>query len=186
MKKVRFTRECTSMRLIITLVIIAAIALIGSLFTFNRKKIPLGTRHILLTGIEYIFIGFILGPEILNILDRQTINDLHPFLSFGLGWIGFLFGLQFDFNKIKLPLLVRFRKAGDRFLPLGMDREKKIGKFLTAARLPLEHRQKLLIIADREKIIWLWPIRLSQQTKINGDTRKILQLKITNITTQTG
>jgi tRNA(Ile)-lysidine synthase len=91
---------------------------------------------------------------------------------------------RFDFNKIKLPLIVRFRKTGDRFVPLGMNQQKKVGKFLSAARIPLEHRQKLLIVADSEKIIWLWPIRSSQQTKINGETRKILQLKITYIPTQ--
>lgn len=91
---------------------------------------------------------------------------------------------RFDFNKIKSPLLIRSRKAGDRFVPLGLNQEKKVGKFLTAARAPQSLRQKLLIVADSEKIIWLWPIRTSQQTKINGETRKILQLKITNIPTQ--
>ena len=92
---------------------------------------------------------------------------------------------RFDFNKIELPLLVRFRKTGDRFVPLGMNQEKKVGKFLTAARMPLQHRRKILIVADSEKIIWLWPVRSSQQTKLNGQTRKILQLKINHIPTQT-
>lgn len=92
---------------------------------------------------------------------------------------------RFDFNKIKPPLLIRFRKEGDRFVPLGLNQEKKVGKFLTAARVPQQLRRKLLIVADCEKIIWLWPIRTSQQTKINGRTRTILQLKITNIPTQT-
>jgi tRNA(Ile)-lysidine synthase len=87
----------------------------------------------------------------------------------------------FDFNKIKTPLLIRFRKAGDRFIPLGLDKEKKVGKFLTAARIPQHLRQKLLIIADSEKIIWLWPVRTSQQAKVTGDTRKILQLRITDM-----
>jgi tRNA(Ile)-lysidine synthase len=88
---------------------------------------------------------------------------------------------RFDLNKIKLPLIVRFRKTGDRFVPLGLDQEKKVGKFLTAARLSQEIRNKILIVVDSEKIIWLWPIRTSQQTKVNGQTKKILQLKITNI-----
>jgi tRNA(Ile)-lysidine synthase len=87
----------------------------------------------------------------------------------------------FDFNKIKPPLLIRPRKAGDRFVPLGLGQEKKVGKFLTAARLPQHLRQKLLIVTDSEKIIWLWPIRTSEQAKVTGDTRKILQLRITDI-----
>ncbi|MBW7991692.1 MAG: tRNA lysidine(34) synthetase TilS [Planctomycetes bacterium] len=87
----------------------------------------------------------------------------------------------FDFNKIKPPLLIRLRKAGDRFVPLGLNEEKKVGKFLTAARVPQHLRKKLLIVADSEKIIWLWPIRTSQQAKVTGETRKIIQLRITDI-----
>ena len=87
----------------------------------------------------------------------------------------------FDFNKIKPPLLIRLRKAGDRFVPLGLNEEKKVGKFLTAARVPQHLRKILLIVADSEKIIWLWPIRTSEQTKVTGETRKILQLRITDM-----
>ena len=87
----------------------------------------------------------------------------------------------FDLNKIKPPLLIRLRKAGDRFVPLGLNEEKKVGKFLTAARVPQHLRKKLLIVADSEKIIWLWPIRTSEQTKVTSDTRKLLQLQITDM-----
>jgi len=85
---------------------------------------------------------------------------------------------RFDFDKIKMPLVVRYRKPGDRFIPLGLRAEKKVGKFLTAAQVPQQVRQRLLIISDSEKIIWVWPIRMSEQAKITGETRKILQLQI--------
>jgi len=87
----------------------------------------------------------------------------------------------FDLDKLKLPLIVHFRKAGDRFRPLALAGEKRIGKFLTAEKVPQEIRRKLLIIADSEKIIWLWPIRMSEQAKISGGTRKILQLQINEV-----
>ena len=86
----------------------------------------------------------------------------------------------FDLDKVKIPLMVRSRKAGDRFWPLGLKAEKKIGKFLTAAKVPYHLRRKLLVIEDSEKIILLWPIRMSQQAKITGGTKKILQLQITD------
>jgi tRNA(Ile)-lysidine synthase len=91
---------------------------------------------------------------------------------------------RFDFDKIKPPLAVRFRKPGDRFVPLGLGEEKKVGKFLTAARVPQEVRQKLLIVADSEKIIWVWPIRIGEQAKVTSGTRKILQLQITSMPMQ--
>jgi tRNA(Ile)-lysidine synthase len=84
----------------------------------------------------------------------------------------------FDFDRLKLPLQVGFRKPGDRFWPLGLKAEKKIGKFLTAEKIPQKIREKLLIIADSEKIIWLCPVRISEQTKVTSQTRTVLQLKV--------
>ena len=86
----------------------------------------------------------------------------------------------FDFNKIQLPLEIRFRQGGERFEPLGLSTEKKVGKFLTDAQVPQKIRKKILIVADREKIIWVWPIRISEQAKITPQTRKILRLRITD------
>jgi tRNA(Ile)-lysidine synthase len=85
---------------------------------------------------------------------------------------------SFDWDKVKLPLMVRSRKAGDKFWPLGLEAEKKIGKFLTAAKVPHHLRRKLLVVEDSEKIIWLWPVRIGEQAKITEGTQKVLQLKI--------
>jgi tRNA(Ile)-lysidine synthase len=87
----------------------------------------------------------------------------------------------FDLDKVVLPVVVRGRAAGDRFVPLGLREEKKVGKFLTAARVPRQAREKALIVADREKIIWVWPVRMSEQAKVTAGTRKILQLRITDV-----
>lgn len=84
----------------------------------------------------------------------------------------------FDLEKVSLPLVVRFRQAGDRFWPLGMASEKKVGKFLTAAKVPHQIREKVLIVADTKKIIWVWPVRISEKAKIASETRRILQLQI--------
>ena len=106
-----------------------------------------------------------------SILDSRRVSSIHyPVSSIE----------RFDMDKLKLPLVVRFRKAGDSFWPLGLAGEKKVGKFLTAAKVPQELRRKLLIIADSEKIIWVWPIRISEQAKITTETQKTLQLQITD------
>ena len=84
----------------------------------------------------------------------------------------------FDLDKVKLPIVVRFRRDGDSFWPLGLTGEKRIGKFLTAAKVPQEIRKKVFSVADAEKIIWVWPIRISEQAKGTGETRKILQLQM--------
>lgn len=86
----------------------------------------------------------------------------------------------FDLDNVKLPLVVRSREDGDRFVPLGLREEKKVGKFLTAAKVPQQIRKKVFIVADAEKIIWVWPIRIGEQAKVASGTRKILQLRITD------
>jgi len=84
----------------------------------------------------------------------------------------------FDYDKLVGPVLVRRRQDGDTFWPLGGEGAKKIGKFLTAQKVPRRLRQKLLIIADGEKIIWLTTLRASELTKVTSRTKRILQLNI--------
>jgi tRNA(Ile)-lysidine synthase len=87
----------------------------------------------------------------------------------------------FDFEKLKLPLEIRQRKLGDKFWPLGLAGEKKVGKFLTASKISSSTRRKLLVICDAEKIIWLCPVRISEQTRVAGESKTVLQLKIADI-----
>jgi tRNA(Ile)-lysidine synthase len=107
-----------------------------------------------------------------SILEKEQV-DFKKFLNFKTSSIEW-----FDLDKIKPSLTVRFRKKGDRFVPLGQKIEKKIGKFLTAQHVPEEIRRSTLIIADTEKIIWLYPLRISEQTKVTPQTQKILQMQI--------
>ncbi len=86
----------------------------------------------------------------------------------------------FDFEKLKLPLEVSFRKRGDRFWPLGLKAEKKVGKFITSAKTPASLRRKLFVVADSEKIIWLCPVRIDERTKITSQTKNVLQLQVVN------
>jgi tRNA(Ile)-lysidine synthase len=88
---------------------------------------------------------------------------------------------RFDLDRIKLPLIVRSRRPGDRFVPLGLTSEKKLGKFLTAQRVPHRVRNQALVVAGAEKIIWVWPVRMSELAKVAADTRAVLQLQITDL-----
>jgi len=84
----------------------------------------------------------------------------------------------FDFEKVKLPLEVRPRKRGDKFWPLGLAGEKKVGKFLTTAKVSQSLRRRLLVVADSDRIIWVSPVRISEQAKVTNDTRRVIQIKI--------
>lgn len=82
-----------------------------------------------------------------------------------------------DAEKVKLPLFVRNRRAGDRIQPLGMRGSKKLKKLLAEAGVPLEERDKVPIIIDSEgDIIWVGGVRLSEKGKVEPSTRVVLHL----------
>ncbi|MCP5050270.1 MAG: hypothetical protein GY940_24095 [bacterium] len=83
------------------IILISAISLMGSRITFFNRRFALGFRNILFTGTEYIIVGALLGGMGLDLLDEEALTKLEPFLVFGLCWVGFLFGLQFDIRQLK-------------------------------------------------------------------------------------
>lgn len=89
------------MKLLLAIVLIVLIALIGSRLTFFSRRLTMGLKNIIFTGTEYIFLGVVLGSFGFNLLDSVTLIKLEPFLFFGLSWIGFLFGLQFEVKRLK-------------------------------------------------------------------------------------
>jgi len=89
------------MKLLLAIVLIALIALIGSRLTFFSRRLTMGLKNIIFTGTEYIFLGVFFGNYGMNLLDAETLKKLEPFLFFGLSWIGFLFGLQFEVKRLR-------------------------------------------------------------------------------------
>lgn len=83
-----------------------------------------------------------------------------------------------DDDRVRRPLVVRARRTGDRFRPLGVTGEKKVGKFLTTAKVPRVLRERVLMFDDGEKIVWVCPVRVSEQTRVTDVTRRILLLKV--------
>ncbi len=61
---------------------------------------------------------------------------------------------------------------------MGKRSEKKVGKFLTAARVEHDVRDNVLIVADAGKVIWVSPVRMSEECKVTKDTAKVLRLRI--------
>jgi len=83
-----------------------------------------------------------------------------------------------DWECVRPPVVVRRRQAGDRFQPLGLSAVTKVGKFLTAARVSRELRERTIVFVDHEKIIWACPLRIAEPVKITERTRHILALAV--------
>ena len=88
------------MKVLIAVVVLTVLALVGSRRAFVPGKLPLGVQAFF-TGVEFIIIGLLLGSQGLNVIDEATLELLRPFVCVILGWVGFLFGLQFDRQTVR-------------------------------------------------------------------------------------
>ena len=86
--------------------------------------------------------------------------------------------VYFDFDKLESPLLLRKRKEGDRFYPLGMKGSKKIKDFFIDLKLPMEKREIIPLLVSKDRIVWVVGYRIDRRFKVDNNTRKILKIKI--------
>jgi tRNA(Ile)-lysidine synthase len=84
----------------------------------------------------------------------------------------------FDLENLNPPLFVRFRRDGDKFQPFGLGASKKVGKFITSAKIDFSLQNKLFIIQDNQKILWLVPARRSNEAKVMDKNRTLLKIKV--------
>ncbi len=99
---------------------------------------------------------------------------------------------EFDKNKIKYSedsnieyvsgdsiskkLLVRKWQNGDKFIPLGMEGEKKVSDFLIDIKMNRLDKQNQFVLIDGDQIIWLIGKRIDHRFRITNKTKKVLQL----------
>ncbi len=84
----------------------------------------------------------------------------------------------FDFDKISFPLTLRYRKDGDKFIPFGMKSSKKIKNFFIDNKVKLELRDKIILLCDANKIMWVTNFRIDQEFAITEETINILKLEL--------
>lgn len=84
----------------------------------------------------------------------------------------------FDYDKILGGLYIRNRRDGDRFVPYGMKGSKKIKDYFIDEKIPKEKRDRIPLITDEEKILWVVGYRTSDLFKITDNTKKVLMIKL--------
>jgi len=82
-----------------------------------------------------------------------------------------------DADRISYPLELRSRRDGDRFVPLGLGRSVKLKDFLGKEHVPYFERDRIALLCDREKIVWVIGVRLSDEVRITEETRRILSME---------
>ncbi len=82
-----------------------------------------------------------------------------------------------DADRIAPPLTLRPRRPGDRFRPLGMSREKRIKAFFIDEHIPSERRAAWPLLCDRNGIVWVTRLRLSDTVRLTPKTSRYVVLR---------
>lgn len=85
--------------------------------------------------------------------------------------------IYIDPESIKEGLVLRCRKPGDMFAPIGMKGTKKLKEYLIDEKVPRDKRDELLFIADGSEIVWIVGGRLSEKYKITEKTSDAVVIK---------
>jgi tRNA(Ile)-lysidine synthase len=83
----------------------------------------------------------------------------------------------FDYERIQGALTVRQRKSGDQFHPLGASGSMKLKKFLIDSKVPKGVRDRVPVVADHDRIVWVAGYRIADEVKVTDRTRQVLKLK---------
>ncbi len=104
-----------------------------------------------------------------------------PFPKGGLGrgWVGLL-----DAQKIPGHLSLRRRHAGDRFQPTGLGgHTKSLHQYMIDEKIPRVARERLPLLTDGEKILWVCGHRVDERARVTDATREVLRVTFRKIST---
>jgi tRNA(Ile)-lysidine synthase len=85
----------------------------------------------------------------------------------------------FDYDIMKNNLTIRTRKSKDSIIIDKAGRKQKIKSYFINQKVPPKVREELPLIADAGQIVWIVGYRMSSAYQITGQTRRILEIKVT-------
>ena len=84
-----------------------------------------------------------------------------------------------DARHLKAPLLLRPRRAGDKFQALGMDgRFVKLSDFFINAKLPRRARDRWALFCTGDRIAWIPGFRPAHGFRLKENTQRVVYLSI--------
>jgi len=88
--------------------------------------------------------------------------------------------IYLDAEKLNFPLKLRKWRKGDSFKPFGMGGSKKLSKFFKDEKLSATEKEKIWVLVDKNKVVWVVGKRMDDTYKVTQKTEKII--KITYVT----
>jgi tRNA(Ile)-lysidine synthase len=84
-----------------------------------------------------------------------------------------------DRDRVKFPLVLRRAQKGDRFAPLGLSgHHKSLARYFKDIKVPQPERGSALVLADRERLIWIVGRASSEECRVTPVTRTVLRVTV--------
>lgn len=83
----------------------------------------------------------------------------------------------FDYDKIKDKIILRYRKKGDKFTPIGMNGSKKLKDIFINMKIEKSLRDRIPLVCFGDEISWIVGYRVSNKFKVDENTKKILEIR---------
>ena len=84
----------------------------------------------------------------------------------------------FDYDKIREPLVIRTRRTGDYLTISENGDRKRLQDYMVNEKIPRGERESILLLAEGAHILWIIGYRISSHYKVDGSTKRILQVRL--------
>lgn len=160
--------------------------LLGMLSGISGKEL-LSHSHRLINDREFIIIDiihkkrekeFIIKGSTVIVLDKENVwsysrMTINVFNTLDHNYREYH---AFDFNKIKMPLKLRRRQAGDYFYPFGMKGKKKLKKYFTDQKYHIFQKEDAWILESDGDICAILGDRMDDRFKVTETTKEVFVL----------
>jgi len=87
-------------------------------------------------------------------------------------------GADLDGGGLEFPLVIRSRRPGDLYRPLGAPGRKKLKEILRAKGVPAAARDRLPVILSRGEIVWAPGLPVAEKHKITDRTKTVFSIRL--------